>query len=46
MIGTKSHWLFNLSEISNAVNPKYYLYTITISNALEMNNMSHPKFLK
>jgi len=41
MIGTKSHWLFNLSEISNAVNPKYYLYTITISNALEMNNMSH-----
>lgn len=41
LIGTNSHWLFNLSEISNAINPKYYLYTVTISNALEMYKMSH-----
>ncbi len=46
LLGTKSHWLFNLSKISNLHNPKYYLYTVTISNALEMYKMSHYEIAK
>lgn len=45
LIGTKSHWLFNKSIISQNPSSKHYLYSITISNAKSFLSFSHSEII-
>ncbi|HPP38860.1 MAG TPA: hydroxysqualene dehydroxylase HpnE [Candidatus Kapabacteria bacterium] len=46
LVGTQSHWLFDLTKIYNSVSSGYSLYTVTISNAKELCRLPHSEISK